>query len=145
MGAVVTELDSKEVDELYGLRLLLEPSLADAIIDHVGRRDIADLGGLVDRLAEAADTSGEDWSTALYAFHRRLFELSGRRHTVRLVVQVLNLVEPYARLHAQESGNRGELTTLCRAIVAELEAGEGPVLRALVERSIITTRESLVG
>lgn len=145
MGAVVTELDPQEVDELYGLRLLLEPSLAEAILDHVGRRDIADLAGLVERLAQAADTSGEDWSAALYAFHRRMFELSGRRHTVRLVVQVLNLVEPYARLHAQESGNRGELTKLCRAMLAELEAGDGGELRTLIERSITTTRESLVG
>jgi len=145
MGAVVTELDADEVDELYGLRLLLEPSLAEPILDHVGRRDIADLAGLVERLDAASDESGEDWSSALYAFHRRLFELSGRRHTVRLVVQVLNLVEPYARLHAQESGNRGELTKLCRAMIAELEAGDSRQLRGLLELSITTTRETLVG
>ena len=43
LGAVVTELRPEEVEELYGLRLRLEPPLAGDIIEHVGRRDIDDI------------------------------------------------------------------------------------------------------
>ena len=35
LGAIVTELDPDAVDELYGLRLRLEPSLASDIVEPV--------------------------------------------------------------------------------------------------------------
>ncbi len=106
LGAVVTELNVDEVQELYGLRLQLEPPLAHAIVEHLGRRDVDDLGRLVEAMQALAAEQSEEWSSLNYRFHRRLYELSGQRHAVRLVVQVLNLVEPYARVHAHVLGSR---------------------------------------
>ena len=144
LGAVVTELNVGEVQELYGLRLQLEPPLAHAIVEHLGRRDVDDLGRLVEAMQALAAEQSEEWSSLNYRFHRRLYELSGQRHAVRLVVQVLNLVEPYARVHAHVLGSRPRMQqervdTL--QAVRDLDAAR---VEALIEQSIRTARAELL-
>ena len=112
LGAIVTELDLEAVDELYGLRLRLEPPLA--------------------------------WSSTAYAFNRRLYEVSARRHTVRLVVQVLNLVEPYARMHAQIPGARDHTTEVAGALVRALEKGNAVKVERRIHEGVESTRSVLI-
>ena len=76
-----------------------------------------------------------------YSFQRRFYELSGRRHAVRLVVQVLNLVEPYARMHAHLSGARPAIDENRRQLVEALSAGDADALVATVVRGIEHTRD----
>lgn len=136
LGAVVTELDAVEVEELYGLRLQLEPPLAPHIVDHLRRRDLDDLERLAQAMRALPAGQPEEWSGLAYRFHRRLYELSGRRHTVRLVVQVLNLVEPYARVHAHLLGSR-ELTEDDQvALLRALRAADATVVAALIDQGI---------
>jgi DNA-binding GntR family transcriptional regulator len=144
LGAVVTELRPSEVEELYGLRLRLEPPLAADIIDHLRRRDIDDLSALVDTMAATDLDESEEWSSANYRFHRRLYELSEQRHAVRLVVQVLNLVEPYARMHAHVLGSRLQIQQCRAATVEALRAGDATRLEQLIEESILAGRSGLV-
>lgn len=144
LGAVVTELQASEVQELYGLRLQLEPPLARPVIDHVRRRDTEDLAGVVRAMGELGHEQSEEWSSLNYRFHRRLYELSEQRHAVRLVVQVLNLVEPYARVHAHVLGSRPRMQEERAKIVAALEAGDVPELEALVRDSIESGRAELM-
>lgn len=144
LGAVVTELKPEEVEELYGLRLSLEPPLADGIIDHMRRRDIDDLASLVDTMAAFTPGQSEEWSSANYRFHRRLYELSEQRHAVRLVVQVLNLVEPYVRMHAHVLGSRPRMQQTRVATVAALRDHHAARLHDLIEESILDGRSELV-
>ncbi len=144
LGALVTELSADEVEELYDLRLHLEPPLAPAVVAQARRQDVEELAGLVDRLAELAVRNSESWSTLDYAFLRRMYELSGRRHTVRMVVQALNLVEPYARVHAHVLGRRDRVLDEQRAMVQALRAADAPRLTALLRASIDAARTDLV-
>jgi DNA-binding GntR family transcriptional regulator len=144
LGAVVTELRPEEVEELYGLRLRLEPPLAGDIIDHVRRRDIDDLAKLVDTMATLPPARVEEWSSANYRFHRRLYELSEQKHAVRLVVQVLNLVEPYVRMHAHVLGSRARLQERRAATLEALRAGDPQRLHDVIEAAIRNGREELV-
>lgn len=144
LGAIVTELDGAEVDELYGLRLQLEPPLAEAIVDRVARRDVTELRGMVERLADLDEADSPDWFSAHYAFNRRLYELSGRRHALRLVVQVLNLVEPYARMHSHMAGARRDLARRCGEIAEAVADGDAELLRERIETGLRISRESLV-
>jgi DNA-binding GntR family transcriptional regulator len=144
LGAVVTELQASEVQELYGLRLQLEPPLARPVIDHVRRRDTEDLGAVVRAMAGLGHEQSEEWSSLNYRFHRRLYELSERRHAVRLVVQVLNLVEPYARVHAHVLGSRPRMQQERAQILAALQAGEVDELEDLVRDSIESARAELM-
>jgi len=144
LGAVVTELRPEEVEELYGLRLRLEPPLASDIIDHIRRRDMDDLAAMVDSMAAFDSEQSEEWSSANYRFHRRLYELSEQRHAVRLVVQVLNLVEPYVRMHAHVLGSRPRMEQTRAATVEALRAADATRLHDVIERSILDGRSELV-
>jgi DNA-binding GntR family transcriptional regulator len=144
LGAVVTELDAAEVNELYELRLQLEPALAAPIVARARPVDVQTLGSVVTSMGELAAGQSEEWSTLNYRFHRRLYELSERRHAVRLVVQVLNLVEPYARVHAHVLGSRQQAQAQRAEMVAALRAGDGQSLRALLVDSIASARADLV-
>ncbi|HEV7207515.1 MAG TPA: GntR family transcriptional regulator [Mycobacteriales bacterium] len=136
LGAVVTELKASEVTELYGLRRQLEPPLAPYVVANARRQDVADLSALVDSMVGLDVEQSEEWSTLNYRFYRRLYELSDRRHALRLVVQVLNLVEPYARVHAHVLGSRGEMQEHRSAMVRALVDGDDAALAALITQGI---------
>lgn len=144
LGAVVTELDAGEVQELYGLRLQLEPPLAKDIVDHVRRRDIDDLTALVGQMKALGEHDSEEWSSLNYRFHRRVYELSERRHAVRLVVQVLNLVEPYARVHAHVLGSRPDTQQQQDAVVEAIRSGDSERLEQLIADGIRSARAALM-
>ena len=144
LGAVVTELKVDEVQELYGLRLQLEPPLAQDIIEHLGRRDLDDLARLVEAMRTLGAQQSEEWSSLNYRFHRRLYELSGQRHAVRLVAQVLNLVEPYARVHAHVLGSRPRMQQERVDMLQAMRDGDAARVAALIEQSIRTARAELV-
>jgi DNA-binding GntR family transcriptional regulator len=144
LGAVVTELRPSEVQELYGLRLQLEPPLAEDIVDHVRRRDVDDLAASVARMAELGEAETEEWSSATYRFNRRLYEISEKKHAVRLVVQVLNLVEPYARVDAHVLGSRPRTHAMHLATVEALREGDAAELARLVADSIATDQAELL-
>jgi DNA-binding GntR family transcriptional regulator len=144
LGAVVTELRPDEVEELYGLRLQLEPALAADIVDQVRRRDVEDLDALVGTMRALGEDDTESWSAANYRFNRRLYELSDRRHAVRLVVQVLNLVEPYVRMNAHLLGRRPRIQAAREAMVEALRGHDAERLRALIEEDIVAGRGELV-
>jgi DNA-binding GntR family transcriptional regulator len=144
LGAVVTELRPAEVQELYGLRLQLEPPLAEDIVDHVRRRDVDELAAFVDRMAGLGEHDADEWSSARYRFNRRLYEISDRRHAVRLVVQLLNLVEPYARVDAHVLGSRTRTQTGLAAMVRALREGDAAALADLIRDDISTERSELL-
>ena len=137
-------LDAGEVQELYGLRLQLEPPLAQDIIEHLGRRDLDDLARVVEAMRTLETRQSEEWSSLNYRFHRRLYELSGRRHAVRLVVQVLNLVEPYARVHAHVLGSRPRMQQERVDMIEAMRDGDVTRVTVLIEAGIRTARAELV-
>lgn len=144
LGAVVTELQVDEVNELYGLRLSLEPGLALPITNNVRRADIDQLAATVVEMQALGPQRSEEWSNLNYAFKRRMYELSDQRHVVRLVVQVLNLVEPYARIHAHVLGSRLQLQEQREAMVAALRAEDAVALEREIRHAILRAREKLV-
>lgn len=143
LGAVVTELNVDEVEELYGLRLQLEPPLSPGIVARVGQRDVDDLARLVEAMQALTAAQSEEWSTLNYRFHRRLYELSGQRHAVRLVVQVLNLVEPYARVHAHVLGSRPRMQQERADMLHAVREHAATRVEELIEQSIRAARTEL--
>lgn len=145
LGAVVTQLDAADVAQLYGLRLALEPPLSPFVVARAGRQDADRLAGIVTAMADLAPERSEQWSNLNYGFHRALYELSEQRHVVRLAVQVLNLVEPYARVHAHVLGARGAMQQQRATIVAALRAGDPVRLERVLTESIVRARDELLG
>jgi DNA-binding GntR family transcriptional regulator len=97
---------------------------------------------MVARMGDLADSDMDAWSTQHYLLHRRIFELAGRPHSVRLVTQVLNLVEPYMRLQVAHTGARDHDAEHVRILDA-LEAGDADRAAALTAQSIASARQHL--
>lgn len=144
MGAVVAELDAGEVEELYDLRLQLEPPLARRIMTNVGDRDFDELSDLLRRMDRAEEPDPEEWSGLNYAFRRRLYELSERPHSVRLVTQVLNLVEPYCRYYAHVLGGQEEIRAELTGEIAALRDRDAGRLEELIIDHLTRARRELV-
>lgn len=145
VGAVVTELSKAEIEELYDLRLLLEPALAAATVQRAGGADIDQLADVTRRMAvHVAAKEADEWSTLNYVFLRQLHEISGKRHQVRIVTQVLNLVEPYSRIYVHVLGALAESQTQLSEMLDALTARDAHRLRVAQEASIQDARDRLV-
>jgi DNA-binding GntR family transcriptional regulator len=144
IGAVVTELNADEVNELYGLRLQLEPPLAEWIVARQRAQDLTELEGILARMSASEPTDLDGWANHHYLFHRRMIELSGRRHSLRLVTQVLNLVEPYSRLYVHLVGPEQHSIAEHQEIIAALRAGDTPGLQARMTHGLEVVRKQLV-
>lgn len=142
-GAVVIELHPDELVELFGLRLALEPPLAAAAVGKLSPSDLAELEALVVQMDACAESDVNLWATQHYGFHRRLLETAQQRHTLRLVTQVLNLVEPYSRLHTTLVGAREHSRLEHLPLLQALADSDGDAVRVLTVASIAAAAERL--
>ncbi|XAS76894.1 GntR family transcriptional regulator [Dermatophilaceae bacterium Sec6.4] len=145
IGAVVTELHAQELTELFDLRMQIEPALTAATVGRVSATELAELRLLAARIDQLA-ASGSDvdaWSTQHYAFHRRLFELAGRRHALRLVMQVVNLMEPYARLSMSLDQGQDHAHQEHSTLLDAIEAGDPDLVADVVTKTIGMSRQRL--
>lgn len=144
MGAVVFELDTYQVEELYDLRLQLEPPLARLVAEQARPREVEELGRLVRRMERSPGPDPEEWSGLHYAFRRRMYEIPERHHTLRLVTQLLNLVEPYSRYYAHVLGAQDRVGTELRQEMDALRARDGSRLAKLITANVKDVRRALV-
>ncbi len=146
IGAVVAELRPDELEELLELRMALEPPLLASVVGKVSAEQLAELRAHAQRLSELAlEGDVDSWCSEHYAFHRRLLELAGRRHSLRLVMQVVNLMEPYARVDASlaTDGVRGRCDH--QALLDAIEAGDRELTRERAAAMIEASRTRLTG
>ncbi|MHB1593542.1 MAG: GntR family transcriptional regulator [Streptosporangiaceae bacterium] len=135
-GAVVIELHPDELVELFELRLALEPPLAAAAVNKVSPADLAELEAVVAQMELHAESDVNLWATQHHGFHRRILEMAGRRHTLRLVTQVMSMVEPYSRLHTTLVGAREHTRAEHLPLLRALARGDADAVRELTVVSI---------
>lgn len=137
VGAVITELRGKELEELFELRLQLEPPLTVAAVDRISANDVAELSSILEKMSDLATADLDGWASQHYLFHRRLFELAGKRHALRLVTQVQNLVEPYSRVHVSLVGAAQHSKTEHTTLLDALRVGDKNVAEEITRNSIL--------
>jgi DNA-binding GntR family transcriptional regulator len=91
--------------------------------------------------SEPRDVSG--WANHHYLFHRRMIELSGRRHSLRLINQVLNLVEPYSRMYVHLVGPERHSIAEHEEMIEALRDSDAPRLSARMTRGLEVVRARL--
>lgn len=143
-GAFVTSLTPNEIDELYSLRLLIEPALASPIVDRAGPADSGRLQAFVLEM-DTHDSDMEPWANANYAFHQELYAISGKRHSQRICQQLLSLVEPYSRVAVFELGGREQSQREHHRMIEAINQRNADDLRRLLTTHIERAREDLLG
>lgn len=121
-GAVVTPMSRAEIDDVFALRGLLETRLIDASLPHLTRDDIARLGEIDARFAQAMRAGDVASFGALNAeLHLAMYVRAGQPRTLAVVTGLLQTSERYTRLQlsTRETWRRAqaehaELIDLCR-------------------------------
>lgn len=128
---VVSYFGSEDVEEIYGLRLLLEPYAAGKSLDCMTASDLEELENIAKEMKEAAALKDiERYVQLNQIFHLSLYELSRQRRLVRMIQSLWSGLMP--------------LTPM--AVPGQLERSESEhevILRALQERQR-DTLEALV-
>jgi DNA-binding GntR family transcriptional regulator len=140
-GARVTELRPPEVHELWSLRALLEPRLAEGIVRNATAGDIDALRQQVRQMDDAPDDA---WSDLNHAFHLELYRLSGMRHHAAAAARVLNQIEPYSRVSVNRLQGRLAAQSEHHEMIAALDDHDAARLAEVLERHSTRARDLLV-
>lgn len=118
-GARVANLNLAELNEIYDLRLLLEPKLADSIVDGTSSRQNTQLRSLVEAMSRAQELN--IWMELNFEFHVALFELSNKRQWVATLKTLFHQVQPYSRANVSDPDSRALANEEHMAMVEALE------------------------
>jgi DNA-binding GntR family transcriptional regulator len=141
-GATVRTLDRAELDELYDLRLMIEPTIAEDIVRHITRGELAALEARAQEM-EAGEDIGR-WMRANFEFHTRLYDAAGRPRTAEILRGLLAAVQPYSQENIDQLGGRGQADDEHRAMIAAIRDGDAGRLSDLF-RSHLTSAKDRVG
>jgi DNA-binding GntR family transcriptional regulator len=130
-GYFVTELRVEDLEEIYGLRQLLE--------EHAVRQALPSLSGprleaVLQAASECADAAAAaDVAAELAAnrrFHFGLLETPGRPHVMRLIRLLWDSTEAYRALYYNSPAERRESLAAHERIIAAAQAGDADRLVA---------------
>jgi DNA-binding GntR family transcriptional regulator len=144
IGGVVTRLDRDEIQELYELRLMLEPQLAPAIVAGCSQVDVRRLADAATEMERYSPDHKEAWATANFNFHRSMYEVTNRPHTVRLITQILNLVEPYSRLYVYGLDALGRVQHEHHGMVEAISSRDVAGLESMIRLHLEGARDGLL-
>lgn len=141
-GARVVELNRIEMVDLYRLRLALEPGLASEIVDRISPAEIRDLGELARAMENSSDR--DTWSSLNYEFHRRMYVVVERPQTMRVILQIMSLVEPYSRIYVHLRRNLDRVSREHAEMVDALAARDAQRLEQSIHDHMIGALEDLL-
>lgn len=143
-GAVVTALSAEEVDDVLGLRALLEPRLLTRSVPHLAEEDFRRLETIQGEFAEAIRKMDRArWGALNAQLHLAMYAKAGLPRSLAIVAGLLQTSERYTRIQlASEAAwqraqaEHAELIALCRARKSRDAV-------ALLRRHIATVRSEL--
>ncbi|MGI9270339.1 MAG: GntR family transcriptional regulator [Woeseiaceae bacterium] len=130
-GYLVTELDIKDLREIYAIRALLEAEAVRHALPNIDKSDVDEMRSAI----EDMETSGDDvfaLTTANRQFHFTLFDAADMPHLMRMITWLWDASEPchYRSAGFMQRENRGRIDAEHRQILAAIEAGKADKLIA---------------
>lgn len=142
-GFMVSPLSAGEAEEVFALRLKLEP---DAILrgcEHAGAADHAGARAALSVLEAEVRAGSLDQGTYNRIFHMALIRPGAGRVTLSLLERLIMIADRYVRLHLRIDGRDSRAIAEHREILACWIAGDAQRLRVLVEGHIGDTLADL--
>ncbi len=130
-GTFVTELDLAEIDEIYDLRKLVEPSFSDHVVQRCSRADINRFREMTDQMDRVEELGSEGWSRVNFAFHLDMYRLAGLPMRYEVISRLYHQLEPYSRFYVLSTHALDRVQDEHKAMVAALAEGDA---RALAEQ-----------
>jgi DNA-binding GntR family transcriptional regulator len=143
-SAQVRPLSIGEVDEIYGLRLLIEPELAGRSVPLLTTDDIAEAELELARMSRVGvETSVEEFWAAHDALHFTLMRPAMGAWSVRILEQLWLATRRYTHLIYEERAALGQLYGPHRELVDIAEAGAQEQMRERVTRHLENSAQRL--
>jgi len=141
--AIVTGMSVEELQELYDLRLSIEPRTTEIAVPNVGRADILYMRRQLAIMAEPVD--GRTWLAANTEFHAAVYRRANRPRTIELIEQLRRLTDRYVYLHLEVGGQTGHIGAEHEEILAAVERGDAAAAAHLTSEHLATAHDNILG
>lgn len=142
-GTAVAELSRLDLEELYDMRIALEPVVARLATPRMRPADVEAMGRELARM-EAASVPSPDWFEAHAAFHRALNDRAGRPRMSALVDQLRGQTERYVRRYQVIAGQASDLGREHDLIHEAVLDGDAVRVGAVVAEHLELVRDRLI-
>ncbi len=143
--AIVTRMSIEELQELYDLRLLIEPRTTEIAVPNVGRADILYMRKQMAVMAAARNTDARMWLAANAEFHAAVYRRANRPRTIELIEQLRRLTDRYVFMHLQEIGAAGHFGSEHEEILAAVESGDAAGTARLTGAHLANAHDNILG
>lgn len=144
-GAFVSAMTIAEALELTEMRVVLELLALDSAIDLFGSDDETTAREILKRDEEAHEI--EQWSLDNWAFHRAIYQASGKRHLLETLEAIWRKTDRYLRLVWQleryQHISSAEHLEILDAVLARDRRAAKRLTRAHIEAAGVVTQEAL--
>ena len=146
-GFFVRGMSAAEAEEIYELRLKLEPEATALAADLATEADHAHAQETLASLYSVTDEHGEGVGAFNRAFHRALFRPCGKPITINILERLQVLSERYVRMHLEPLGRderaNEEHQELLQAWLARDADSVGALVRAHIGKTIEDLHQQL--
>ncbi|GGO89685.1 GntR family transcriptional regulator [Stakelama pacifica] len=142
-GYAVRAMSAEEADEIFALRLAIEPTAASAGALAAEDEDRATVERLFEELDAATLEGGADVAERNRRFHTALVRPGGRLLTTQLVERLAILSERYVIAHLQPAGRESRAHQEHRGLLDAWLARDGDLTAKLLGGHIQGTRDDL--
>jgi DNA-binding GntR family transcriptional regulator len=144
-GTYFTMLDLDEIDDIYDLRRLVEPSFAEHVMERVSRRDISRFEQMAEDMDRVDLTGAAAWSRTNLAFHLDMYRLSRLSVRYEVISQMYHRLEPYSRFYVHGTSAYERVQREHRAMVQALVEGDAEELARQIVLHIDGGQQGLHG
>ena len=137
-GALVRPLTAADAEEIFALRLAVEPLLLQRAI---GRHTIVDLATAELALTSPAQTLTE----ANWLFHRALYNAANWHRALAMVETLHAAVAPYVLLYTEGLGGAAHSDAEHRELLEHCRAGDARSADRVLRRHVRAAAETLAG
>lgn len=141
--AIVTRMSIEELQELYDLRLSIEPRTTEIAVPHVGRADVLYMRKQLAIMAAPIDA--RTWLAANTEFHAAVYRRANRPRTIELIEQLRRLTDRYVFMHLGEIGQAGHLNSEHEEILAAVECGDAAATAHLTSVHLVNAHDNILG
>lgn len=146
-GAFVPEWTEEDIDDIFGLRALIEPYGAARAAERIGAEDLAEVRRLADEQYREATQRGPGYLQRIgdlnSRFHRTLHRVAG---SARLVATIQSLIEAPLILQTFSRYSEEDLVRSAAhhlEIVAALEARDSQWAASLMRAHVLAARNAM--
>jgi DNA-binding GntR family transcriptional regulator len=142
-GARVADFNSRELEEIYEVRMMLEGRAAQHAAAHMTRETARRLRAVLDKM-DAPDISPVDWVRLNWEFHDGLYASGGQEFLRKTISNLRRSMEPYLRLDIAQVGNYSAGRREHRAILQACARGDGKLAARHTVAHLRRTAQGLI-